>query len=212
MSQKIIITRHGNRQDFVDRNWRRNAEWPDDPPLSEDGIVQARELGQRLLVESIGHIFCSPFLRTVQTAHQIAEILELPVMVEPGLSEWHNADWFEIPPVLDTTAESRGGLTRIDTGYLGKVIPDHPETFDDVRRRVAEAVELIVDGYEGNLLLVGHGASVQASAQALAGTGWEVNSSLCCLIRLGKEDGRWVVEINGDTSHLSSPERDSRLV
>ena len=37
--------------------------------------------------ENIRHIYASPFLRTVQTAHQVASVLSVPVRVEYGLSE-----------------------------------------------------------------------------------------------------------------------------
>lgn len=37
--------------------------------------------------ENIRHIYASPFLRTVQTAHQVADVLSVPVRVEYGLSE-----------------------------------------------------------------------------------------------------------------------------
>ena len=37
--------------------------------------------------ENIQHIYASPFLRTVQTAHQVADVLSVPVRVEYGLSE-----------------------------------------------------------------------------------------------------------------------------
>jgi len=42
------------------------------------------QLGQRQR-EGIAHIFASPFLRTVQTANQIAEALDLPIKLESGL-------------------------------------------------------------------------------------------------------------------------------
>ena len=37
--------------------------------------------------ENIQHIYASPFLRTVQTAHQVADVLSVPVRIEYGLSE-----------------------------------------------------------------------------------------------------------------------------
>jgi len=40
------------------------------------------QLGQRLKREDIAHIFASPFLRTVQTANQVAEALDLPIKLE----------------------------------------------------------------------------------------------------------------------------------
>ena len=98
MNQTIWIARHGNRLDFVNPEWFNTAERPYDPPLSPDGIVQAQELGQRLVGERIRHIFASPFLRTVQTADRVAQILDLPIKIESGLGEWLNPDWMKSDP------------------------------------------------------------------------------------------------------------------
>lgn len=88
--QTIWIARHGNRQDFVDRNWRLSASMPFDPGLSADGAVQAQKLAGRLASEKIRHIFASPSLRTLETANYTAEGLDLPIKIEAGLSEWFN--------------------------------------------------------------------------------------------------------------------------
>ncbi len=96
----VIITRHGNRQDFIFPDWQKSARWPDDPPLSADGIVQAEELAKRLKSEEIEHIFSSPFLRTIETASQAARVLDLDVKIEYGLREWLNIGWFEEKPRL----------------------------------------------------------------------------------------------------------------
>ncbi len=98
MAQTIWIARHANRIDFVNPDWFFTAERPFDPHLSEDGVVQAQELAQRLRAENITHIFASPFFRTVQTAHQVAEVLNLPIKIESGLSEWLNSDWMPSMP------------------------------------------------------------------------------------------------------------------
>jgi len=49
--RRIFLARHGNRQDFVDPRWLDQAEEPYDPPLSADGVEQARGLGRRLAGE-----------------------------------------------------------------------------------------------------------------------------------------------------------------
>ena len=72
MTQTIWIARHANRLDFVSPDWFLTAERRYDPPLSDDGLVQASQLAQRLKNENITAIFSSPFLRTVQTANQEA--------------------------------------------------------------------------------------------------------------------------------------------
>lgn len=61
MSQTVWIARHANRLDFVNPDWFLTAERRYDPPLSEDGIVQAQQLARRLKPENIAHIFASPF-------------------------------------------------------------------------------------------------------------------------------------------------------
>jgi broad specificity phosphatase PhoE len=53
--------------------------------------------------EKIAHIFASPFLRTVQTANAVAEMLNLPIKLETGLSEWLNPVWGKVTE--DTVGE-----------------------------------------------------------------------------------------------------------
>jgi broad specificity phosphatase PhoE len=91
MSQTVWIARHGSRLDFIDLNWFNEADRPYDPPLATEGEIQAQELGHKLKSAPIAHIFASPFLRTVQTAHIIADILNLPIKLEAGFSEWLSA-------------------------------------------------------------------------------------------------------------------------
>ena len=43
----IIRRRHGERLDNVDYDWVRWAERPYDPPLTDDGVKEASEAGER---------------------------------------------------------------------------------------------------------------------------------------------------------------------
>ncbi len=72
MTQRVWIARHGNRLDFVNPDWFNTAPRRYDPPLSEDGFIQAKELANRLKLESLKHIFVSPFLRAIKTAYPVA--------------------------------------------------------------------------------------------------------------------------------------------
>ncbi len=47
MSQIVWIARHANRLDFVNPDWFITAEQRYDPPLSDDGIVQAQQSARR---------------------------------------------------------------------------------------------------------------------------------------------------------------------
>ncbi len=211
MTQKIWITRHGNRYDFVNPDWFLTAELRYDPHLAEDGIVQAQELGQRLQSENISHIFSSPFLRTVQTAHEVAEILDLPVKLEAGLGEWLNPNWMDHDPDIRSRETLAQHYSQIDLNYHSRVVPQYPETEEAVMARTAATAQKLVSEFTGELLFVGHGASVLGTAEGLLGKPLNIRASFCCLTKLVQNNGHWDVELAGDTSHLSNPEKTIRF-
>ncbi|MEQ8998571.1 MAG: histidine phosphatase family protein [Coleofasciculus sp. B1-GNL1-01] len=206
MTQTLWIARHGNRLDFVNPDWFNTAERPYDPPLSDDGVGQARELGERLKGETIKHIFASPFLRTVQTANQVAQILDLPIKMEAGLSEWLNPEWMRTEPERLSVEELQQRFPCIDSGYTSRVIPQYPETNEKVLERTAQTARLLTTEFGDDILLVGHGASVVGATWGLIPGQPEVNAALCCLVKLMRHEEKWVMELNGDTSHLSQTE------
>lgn len=207
MTQTIWIARHGNRLDFVHPEWFNTAQRPYDPPLSEDGMEQAKQLGQRLMGEGIVHIFVSPFLRTVQTANEVANILDLPIQLESGLSEWLNPDWMSTVPERLPLAELQERFPRINSSYTSRVMAHYPETNERVMQRTAQTVQRLVAEFSEDILLVGHGASVVGCTQGLVGGTPEVKASLCCLVKLVRQEQEWVMELNGDTSHLNQQEQ-----
>jgi broad specificity phosphatase PhoE len=201
--QTVWITRHGNRLDFVDPRWYLSAAHPFDPPLSADGVVQARKLGERLKAEGIVRIYSSPFLRALETAHQVAECLDLPVEIEQGASEWFNPAWFPGCPRLVSTGERRARCPRIREVDDSMVRPVFPETWEDLLARTARCIIMLLEQNDDDVLLVGHGASVLGFAQALAGAaGAGVNAELCALVKIVRRDEGWHMELDGDTSFL----------
>ncbi|MDP6776598.1 MAG: histidine phosphatase family protein [Candidatus Latescibacteria bacterium] len=198
-TQTVWICRHANRIDFVDRSWRG-----DDPHLSPDGIVQAKETGDRLVGEGIQHIFASPFLRTVETAHYIAEALGLSVKIEHGASEWLNPEWFSVRPEhipVDALIER---FPRVDPNHKSVVIPGYPEGSEEAFARAGRAARELADTHIGDILLIGHGHSVHGMADGLVGTHSELSVGLCSLVKIVRENGTARIELDGDSSHLSS--------
>ena len=211
MAQTIWIARHGSRYDFVNPDWFITAKLPYDPHLAEDGIIQAQELGQRLKSENITHIFTSPFLRTVQTAHEVAEILDLPIKLEAGLGEWLNPNWMDHDPEIRSSEALAENYPRIDLDYTSRVIQSYPETEETVQARTAATAQKLVSEFKGELLFVGHGASVLGTAEGLLGEPLNIRVSFCCLTKLVQNNGHWDVELAGDTSHLSTQENTIRF-
>ncbi len=58
-----------------------------DPPLTAEGVAQARAAAALLRREGIRRLVTSPYRRTLQTARILAEELGLPVTVEPLVRE-----------------------------------------------------------------------------------------------------------------------------
>lgn len=213
MTQTVWIARHGNRLDFVNPEWFNTAERRYDPPLSPDGVVQARQLGQRLVGERIAHLFASPFLRTVETAYQVAEALDLPIKIESGLSEWLNPSWMTEMPEKQPIATLAQQFPRIDLSYTSRLVAEYPETSSQALQRAGETARRLATEFPEDILLVGHGASVLGATMGLLGVTTEpkINAALCCLVKLVRDREEWVMELSGDTSHLSQTEKAIRF-
>lgn len=208
MPQTVWIARHANRLDFVNPEWFKTAERPYDPPLSDDGFLQAQQLAKRLAGAGITHIFASPFLRTVQTAYVVAEALAKPIKLESGLSEWLNPEWFPAMPQRLSPEALKALYPQIDLSYSSRVLPRYPETEEECFKRTRATVRQLVTEFPEDILLVAHGASVLGSVMELGGftTPPDLQVSLCCLFKFVRYSQEWVMELKGDTSHLSATE------
>jgi broad specificity phosphatase PhoE len=202
-TRRVFLARHGNRQDFVDPTWPSTAEEPYDPPLSSDGVEQARRLGQRLSSEGIDAIVASPFLRTVQTAHYANESLRAPIFLEPGFGEWLERSCFERLPRLRTLEALRADYPTLAHGYVASWVQRHPETADELRARAQQTLEGLLGKLDGTLLVVSHAASVAAMAlidERFA----SIDCPLCALFLLEHDGRRWRLSLNADVSHVGA--------
>jgi broad specificity phosphatase PhoE len=205
----IWLCRHGHRQDQADPDYKLKGDRPFDPPLSPRGRQQAAELAQRLEDEAVAAVFSSPFRRTTETACIVAQHLDLPVWVEPGLAEWLRADWFEGAPesIWMSPAELACLYPQVDPAHAPlPLLPDPPETHEQMLARTAATARGLCQQYAGSLLMIGHGASVAGAARGLMGARGPVGvtTPLCCLVKVVCRHDIWGLEMNGsDVSHLS---------
>ena len=203
MSQRIWIVRHGNREDFQNPGWSRTAQRPFDPALSADGETQAREVGLSLQSEQVHRVFASPFLRTIQTASHIADALNLPVCLEPGIGEI--LPNVESTPALLPEVERKQRFPRIDEDYTALKELSYPESSEEGHERAAAAAQELTDRFpEKNLLMVTHGAPVVGIVRGLTGLKDRITVPLCCIFTLQRNDAGWEVVQLSETSHLSN--------
>ena len=161
---KIFVTRHGQVADNAE--YLGDVAFPKgDIPLSRLGCEQARLLGERLRSEGFsGVIYSSPFLRTMQTADIIARMTGSTVVPTPAFHEIFRSD--------SMISEFEGKSSEELKALFPEVVkegdlPEHwwtekTEDAEAVRYRVSLALEDIMQNATGDVLLVGHGASVDA--------------------------------------------------
>ncbi len=239
-SQTIWIARHGNRLDFVHPEWFNTAVRRYDPPLSDDGEIQAQQLADRLRTEPIRQIFASPFRRCVQTAYAVAEALDLPIQLEWGICEWLNADWMTAMPETAPIADLHAEFPRIDLAYVSIHSPQYPETESDCLARSGHTARVIADRqavepvardeHQGqgrrDILFVGHGATVNGMMWGFLPDRPIVRAPLCCLTRIDRDIDQDHLDpndaavttassarltLNCDISHLTQPTQTLRL-
>jgi broad specificity phosphatase PhoE len=202
--RKIWMARHGNREDFVDPDWHATADRPHDPDLSPDGVVQARQLGERVAALDVDGVIASPFLRTVRTAHLVAEESGHAVHLEPGLGEWMNPTWFDSAPDPLPPATLAEAFDRLVADVSPCVRPSFPETKAESFERIGTAVRCLVERHaDASLLLVGHGITVQGALMGLLGDVPDEGCPLASLTTVVRRNGAWTIERRNDTSHLT---------
>jgi len=202
MTQTLWIVRHGNREDFGNPGWAAKADRPFDPALSADGERQAQEAGLSLRGQPIHRIFASPFLRTIQTAHHIAEAVELPVALEPGIGEILPA--LQEMPVRLAEEEQRLRFARIDSYYSPVGQLRYPEAETEGFRRSGQTVQNLADAHpDQNLLFVTHAAPVIGIIRHLTGIQEKISVPLCAIFTLQRNGQGWHLTNQADVSHLS---------
>jgi broad specificity phosphatase PhoE len=203
--RSLYLVRHGERLDALDKNWYSSDDNKYDPPLSETGFEQAQRLAERLKQEAIDYIFVSPYLRALQTAHPIAEALDLPLYVENGVGEWLGRSMIPHEPKITAPYQRREDFPQLDFSHNPRVIPHWPETVTQCFERLNTAVGQLFDAYKGNILIVGHGRTVTGIAHMLTGKPEShFKYNLASVTKLDYEDEQWAIRLNADTVHLEA--------
>ena len=187
--KNIYFARHGERIDWIDETWKETAERRFDPPLSSYGLQQADELGKYIatLQPRITHIYTSPYLRTVQTALQVAKQLNknissindrTKIRVEPGYGEffisnvtWDTTNFFQ---PLDGLTEISQDTEYFDPEYESAITADYyaqlgQEIRPQLRDRLKRMMQRILDTHptDCNILIITHAAPLIEAVRAV---------------------------------------------
>lgn len=187
---RLVMVRHGQ----TDANVRHELDTrPPGAPLNALGLAQAAALGERLASDPVTAVHSSVAVRARQTAAPVAAAHGLEVDVVEGLHEVFCGDF-----------EGRSGREALErfmavyeawwTGDLDARLPGG-ESARDVRNRFLPALDEVLQGASGDVVLVSHGAAIRLVAAALLGDTAETlyvpNTGLVVLRPAG---GGWAVE------------------
>jgi len=138
METVLYLVRHGETVDNANQIMQGQTQGE----LNENGLRQARELGEQWKNREIDVVIASDLRRSVDTAAIIAAPHGLEVVMTPLLRE---RDW--------------GGFTgRYIPSLKNEVWPDDIETLENLLSRAGEFIAYVKKTYPGKkVLAVGHG-------------------------------------------------------
>lgn len=183
---RILTVRHGESEWNALGRWQGQA----DPPLTENGLVQAYTAAQSL--GSFDAIWASTLQRAAHTAAVIAEVLGVgPVQLHPGLMESDLGPWQGL------------STTEIEAGWPNFLAesrrPDGAETVEQLTDRGLAALRHIAAATPGGeVLAVTHAGLVRALAAAAGKPGLRLTNLGACWFTV-HGDGRVSVS---DPVHL----------
>lgn len=163
-----------------------------DPPLSPEGIADARRLGERLGLTPEIPVYCSPLRRCVETARRLSPApIPVPALAEINMGTWEGRPRAEIRALFPEEYEARGR-------DFARFAPPGGESFAQVARRARNAVEELLRRTEGDLAVVAHAGVNRTLLCAAAGLPlgelMSIPQHYCGLSTLVLTPGGWRVE------------------
>ena len=138
----LILVRHGLPERVVAQTG------PADPNLSETGRRQADALGHYLAKEQIDAIWTSPMNRARETAHPLAQRLNLVPVVHDGIAEW-DRESAEYIPIEELKATNDPRWHALQTGeWTGNIDPR------EFQAGVVAAIDEIIRTHTGQRAVV----------------------------------------------------------
>jgi len=155
---QIIFLRHGQAKNNTERILAGRTEGV---PLTEIGIKQAEETAELLKHMNISTIYSSPIERAKHTAEIAGKYNSLDVTIDDRLNELDMGKFTNVP--YDEIFKSHGNVfMKFYNGEL-EIAHNGVETFSDVKKRVLEIVEHVIEKHpDENVLLVTHMDPIKA--------------------------------------------------
>lgn len=202
MDKYIFLVRHGETKLNKAVVFRGQL----DVELNQNGLDQAKAVGERLRTLNNPPIYSSPLKRAVQTAEGIADHHNSKIEIQECLNDMNLGIWQGMPK--SEVAEKFPDLWNQWLHTPENLqIPDG-ELLTGVSDRSFSGLTKLVLELKGNqMVVVTHRIICKLLILNIMGVGlkgfWKIHQDTCCLnlLRYNKNEGWSIVKIN-DTSHL----------
>ena len=181
---------------YVLRHERRSSDASYNSGLTATGLSYSIQLADRLEKLNITKIYCSPFIRAIQTVHPYATKFNIPIQVDYALIEFiyysqrtpPRPSYLSHPFKIQMTDDERSywniSQTYISSHSFGEILN---ETEENLNNRISKFVSYLrqanPEPENGNILIVSH----QTPIKCLMKT---VNNSTR-MLNMGEIDKLW---------------------
>lgn len=196
----LVLLRHGETEQSLERRFSGSS----DLPLTAKGEEQARAAAERIAgTPAISAIYSSPLRRARQTAEAVSAAIGVPVQVDDELREVDFGDW---EGMTFTEAQDAGGDAFARWMGSTDYAPPGGESQAQCLERIAAVRNRLLRTHKGErVLVVTHMTPIKALVgEALGGmrVANRINLDLCSLSRVDYHEGRTVVKLVNEISHL----------
>lgn len=191
---RVVLVRHG------ETDYNREGRWQgagSDPPLNEQGRVQARQIARDLARVPFIGLYTSDLERARETARIIGEVLGLEPRVLEGLGEMSHGAWEgkTLPAILEAWGDA---YRTFEADPWNERRPEG-DSYGDLAERVWPALDALANRHRGErALVITHGGPIRLVLSELTGT------PLTRRDELGVDNGTWfAVEKHGPDWRLA---------
>ncbi|RMA96020.1 histidine phosphatase family protein [Hydrogenothermus marinus] len=155
MLKNLYLCRHGESE----YNAKKIIQGHIDTFLTPKGVFQARLAGEKLKKYKIEKIYTSDLRRAYQTATVIGDILGIEPIVDERIREMHFGQWEGLgyDYIFKTKKEDWDNWLK---NPVACPLPNQEECID-FEKRLKDFLNQIKKEKEENVLIVGHGGSIQ---------------------------------------------------
>ncbi len=202
MKTTVYVTRHGE----TEWNVAKRMQGRKNSALTENGILQAKQLGEWMKDLSIHAIYSSPSERTLHTAELIKGERDIPIIGDEHFYEISMGIW-EGQTIDDIERQYPDDIQLF--WYEPHLFQSTSgENFEAVHKRVIEGMQILLEKHKGeSILIVSHAAAAKLLVGHFAGIEienvWDdpfMHSASLSIIEF--EDGKGEVKQFADISHF----------